>query len=80
MKSKINVTLKASILDPQGSAVKHAVENLGFNNVNSVRIGKYIEVEINTSDKKIAEEMTKKMCEKLLVNEVIETYSFQIEA
>jgi len=79
MKSKINVTLKSSILDPQGTAVEHAIEALGYNGVGSVRIGKYIEVEFDSSDKSAVEAQTKELCEKLLTNTVIETYSFEVE-
>jgi phosphoribosylformylglycinamidine synthase len=80
MKSKIQVTLKESILDPQGQAVHHALDKLGFNKIQSVRIGKYIEIESSLKDKVELERQTKEMCEKLLINEVIESYTFSVEA
>lgn len=79
MKSKIKIMLKESVLDPQGTTVKHALENLGFGDVNDVRIGKYIEVDLKTDDKAQAEAETKEMCDKLLANLVIESYEFEVE-
>jgi phosphoribosylformylglycinamidine synthase len=74
--AKIHVTLKASVLDPQGSAVTKSLHALGYDEVEDVRIGKFLEVKVNTHDTKAAEERITEMCEKLLVNTVIETYSF----
>ncbi|MFC4766911.1 phosphoribosylformylglycinamidine synthase subunit PurS [Effusibacillus consociatus] len=74
--AKIHVTLKASVLDPQGSAVTKSLHALGYDEVEDVRIGKFLEVKVNTTDKKVAEERITEMCEKLLVNTVIETYTF----
>ncbi len=79
MKARINVTLKQGVLDPQGKAVGHALENLGFKNVSNVRIGKYVELELNSPTKTKAKEEVKEMCEKLLANTVIESYRFEIE-
>jgi phosphoribosylformylglycinamidine synthase len=79
MKSKIQITLKESILDPQGKTVQHALENLGYFDVTGVRIGKYIELNLKTHDRKKAEKETIEMCEKLLANLVIESYHFEIE-
>ena len=76
MLAKIHVTLKASVLDPQGAAVTKSLHALGYDEVQDVRIGKYLEVKIDTADKAIAEERVTEMCEKLLANTVIEKYEF----
>ncbi|MDO6354824.1 MULTISPECIES: phosphoribosylformylglycinamidine synthase subunit PurS [unclassified Caloramator] len=78
MKALIDVTLKESILDPQGAAVKEGLLKLGYH-VEGVRIGKHIEVELKDMDIKEAEGIIKDMCEKLLINPVIETYTFRFE-
>jgi phosphoribosylformylglycinamidine synthase subunit PurS len=74
MKTRIFVTLKPGVLDPQGKAIHHALEGLGFSGVNDVRQGKMIELDLadSVSDADIAA-----MCEKLLANTVIE--NFRIE-
>ena len=74
MKARIFVTLKPGVLDPQGKAIHHALEGLGFNGVNEVRAGKLIELDLadGTADSDIEE-----MCRKLLANTVIE--NFRIE-
>tara|TARA_B100000678_G_scaffold278725_1_gene273758 strand:- start:353 stop:586 length:234 start_codon:yes stop_codon:yes gene_type:complete len=71
MKKRIFVTLKPGVLDPQGRAVHHALDGLGFDGVNDVRIGRLIELDLadDVPDEKIGE-----MCEKLLANMVIENY------
>ena len=74
MKIKIIVTLKESVLDPQGTVVKQALNGMGFNNVNDVRQGKFFEININEKDQKKAEEKIDDMCKKLLANLVIEDY------
>ena len=66
MKAKIHVTLKQGILDPQGKAIEHALDSLGFKNAGNVRVGKYMEVDVNETDKAKAEAQVKQMCEKLL--------------
>ncbi len=78
MKAKVYVTLKKSVLDPQGKAVQHALGSIGFREVKDVRVGKYIELELNGMDKTQAETKIKNMCEKLLANTVIEEYRFEI--
>lgn len=80
MKAKIYITLKNGVLDPQGKAIQGALGHLGFDGVNGVRQGKFIEVDIAESDKKKAEAAVKNMCEKLLANTVIENYRFELEA
>ena len=74
MKIKVIVTLKESVLDPQGTVVKQALNGMGFNNVNDVRQGKFFEININEKDQKKAEEKIDDMCKKLLANLVIEDY------
>ena len=78
MKAKVFVTLKKSVLDPQGKAVQHALASLGFSEVKDVRMGKYIELELNGMDKAPAEQKIRQMCEKLLANTVIEEYKFEL--
>lgn len=78
MEAKIYVTLKEGVLDPQGKAVKHSLETLGFNDTTDVRIGKYIVMKLKEMPKKNAEEKVRNMCEKLLANTVIESYRFEI--
>ena len=78
MKAKVYVTLKKSVLDPQGKTVQHALSSLGFNEVKDVRMGKYIELELGTIDKTEAEKKIKSMCEKLLANTVIEDFRYEL--
>ena len=79
MKIAVNVHLKSGVLDPQGKAVLHALEALGFNNVKNVRVGKQILIDINTDNKEKAIEEAKKMSEKLLANPVIENYEIEVK-
>ncbi len=79
MKAKIHVTLKQGILDPQGKAIEHALESLGFKNAANVRVGKYMEVELNENDKAKAEADVKQMCEKLLANTIVEDYRYELQ-
>jgi phosphoribosylformylglycinamidine synthase subunit PurS len=74
MKLRIIVTLKNGVLDPQGKAIHHALEGLGFGGVNDVRAGKLIEMDVagDTSDATLDE-----MCRKLLANTVIENYRIE---
>ena len=78
MKAKIHVTLKQGILDPQGKAIEHALDSLGFRNAANVRVGKYMELDLQETDKAKAEVEVKSMCEKLLANTIIEEYRFEI--
>ncbi|MFX3636345.1 MAG: phosphoribosylformylglycinamidine synthase subunit PurS [Candidatus Pristimantibacillus sp.] len=79
MKATIYVTIKENVLDPQGTAVQGALHTMGFNDVAKVRIGKYLEVTLDTNDRAAAEEQVKAMCEKLLANTVVEDYRFELE-
>jgi phosphoribosylformylglycinamidine synthase len=74
MKVRIFVSLKPGVLDPQGRAVHHALEGLGFGGIEAVRVGRLIEMDVaeGTSD-----EALKEMCEKLLANTVIENYRIE---
>ncbi|TCP52365.1 phosphoribosylformylglycinamidine synthase [Tumebacillus sp. BK434] len=76
--ARIHVTLKQSVLDPQGTAVTKSLHALGYSEVNDVRIGKFLELKINTTDKATAEARVTEMCEKLLANTVIEKYEFEL--
>lgn len=79
MKAKIKVVLKRNILDPQGKAVLHAINDLKYSDVKDVRIGKYIEIEFNETDKKAVLEETEEICKKLLANPIMEYYNYEIE-
>ena len=77
--AKIYITLKESVLDPQGQTVKRSLESMGENEVEDVRIGKYIELKIKAISIDDAKADAKRIIEKLLVNPVIESYRFDIE-
>jgi len=79
VKAKIHVTLKQGILDPQGKAIEHALDSLGFKNVANVRVGKYMELDLDQSDMAKAEAEVKGMCEKLLANTIIEEYRYELQ-
>jgi phosphoribosylformylglycinamidine synthase subunit PurS len=74
MKARVVVTLKKSVLDPQGLAVGRALGSLGFNEVKDVRLGKIIELDLDARDPAEAKKRVQDMCEKLLANTVIEEY------
>jgi phosphoribosylformylglycinamidine synthase subunit PurS len=78
MKAHVHVTLKPGVLDPQGEAVRHALGTLGFEGVGEVRIGKVIEVDLAETDESTAKAQVGEMCEKLLANTVIETYTVEL--
>jgi len=78
VKVVVNIKLKEGVLDPQGKAVSHALSSLGFSNIEDVRIGKQIVLELNESDKEKAKEEVSKMAEELLANTVIEDYEIEI--
>jgi phosphoribosylformylglycinamidine synthase len=77
-KAIVNVFLKEGVLDPQGKAAHHALDSLGFEGVQDVRIGKQIVLQLDTDDKAKAEAEVKEMCETLLANTVIEDYTIEI--
>ena len=78
MKANVYVTLKEEVLDPQGDAVRRALTTLGFADVKSVRVGKFIELDLGATDPKKAETELRQMAEKLLANPVIEDFRFEI--
>ncbi len=77
-KVKVYVTLRESVLDPQGSAVKSALHSMEYKEVQDVRIGKYMELTIEKSDRDL-EVAVREMCEKLLANTVIEDFSYEVQ-
>jgi phosphoribosylformylglycinamidine synthase len=78
MKARVHVMLKAGVLDPQGEAIRHALGSLGFAGVRGVRQGKVIEIDLDEADRAAAEAAVRAMCEKLLANTVIESYTIEI--
>lgn len=78
MKVRVNIMPKKGVLDPQGEAIKNALLGLGFSEVKEIRQGKLIDIEINESRRSIAEPRVTQMCEKLLANSVIESFSVEI--
>ena len=77
-KVKIYVTLRESVLDPQGSAVMGSLHKMGYSEVEDVRIGKYLELNI-ADDARDVDALVNEMCQKLLTNTVIEDYRFEVE-
>tara|TARA_B100001758_G_scaffold237457_1_gene239571 strand:+ start:238 stop:477 length:240 start_codon:yes stop_codon:yes gene_type:complete len=78
MKARVTVMLKEGVLDPQGEAVKHALNSLKYNKVKSVRQGKVIEIGLDEISEEKANKSIREMCEKLLANTVIESYEIEI--
>ena len=78
-KARITVTLRPAILDPQGKATHHALQNLGFDQISSVRVGKYMELQVFADTEEDAETAARAACEKLLANPIMEDYKVQIE-
>ena len=78
MKARVTIMLKDGVLDPQGEAIKQALTSLEYNNVNSVRQGKVIDLELNESSEEAAIDNIQEMCEKLLANTVIENYKIKL--
>jgi phosphoribosylformylglycinamidine synthase PurS subunit len=74
MKVSIIITLKKDVLDPQGKVIHQTLNDMGFNDINEIRQGKYFEIDTKENDKKKAEEKVEEMCKKLLANLVIENY------
>lgn len=74
----IYVTLRPSVLDPAGTAVESGVKNMGYHNVEGVRIGKYVELNITSGTKEEAREQLDRICDQLLANPVIENYRFEL--
>lgn len=78
MKARVHVMLKTGVLDPQGEAVRHALGQMGFEGVEGVRQGKVIELDLAETERAAAEQAVTEMCEKLLANTVIESYSVEL--
>ena len=78
-RSTVRITLRKSILDPQGKAVEHAIATLGIAAVNNVRMGKVIEFNIDQQSETEAKKTTEEVCRKLLANPVMEDYQFEIQ-
>ena len=77
-KALVNVTLRKYILDPKGKAAREALHNLGYTTIDDVRIGKFIEINIEASSEKEAETIAADACSKLLANQVMEDFTIQI--
>ena len=79
MKAKIIVMPKKTVLDPQGKAVKHALESMNLSGIKDVRIGKFMEIELEGGNKTELQKKIDEACHKLLSNPVIEEYTFEIQ-
>ncbi len=79
MKANVYVTLKEEVLDPQGEAVRRALDSLGFAGVKNVRVGKLIQIELAASTPSDAEPKLRAMCEKLLANPIVEDFAFELK-
>ena len=80
MKVRIHITLKNGVLDPQGKAISNALGSLGFDGIDDVRQGKFIELDIAETDEARARDSVDAMCRKLLANTVIEDYRIDLDA
>ncbi len=78
MLAQIHVTFKEGVLDPQGKTVHHALNDLGYEEVLDVNIGKYLEIKLDSASEEEAEIRVREMCERLLANTVIESFRFNI--
>ena len=78
--AQIYVTLRPSVLDPAGTAVKTGVEHLGIDGIDQVRIGKYVELDVAAGGEKEARQKLDQICDQLLANPVIENYRFELSA
>ena len=76
--ARIYVTLRSSVLDPAGTAVESGLRQMGYTEVESIRIGKYIEMQLTATDEEQAKEHLDQMCDRLLANTVIENYRFEL--
>ena len=74
MKFAVTITLKKDVLDPQGKVVGQTLKNIGIKNLNSIRQGKFFEIDMDEKDSVKAEGQVKEMCEKLLANQIIEDF------
>lgn len=80
MKAKVYVNLKPSVLDPQGKAIQHSVELLGFSGISDIRQGKYFEIALDGLNQSQAQESVERMAREVLSNPIIEEYRVEIES
>ena len=78
MKARVHVTLKNGVLDPQGKAIGHSLNRLGFPEVGDVRQGKYIEIDLADTDPAAAKSRVEQMCQRLLANTIVEDYKVEL--
>ncbi|MCF7807231.1 MAG: phosphoribosylformylglycinamidine synthase subunit PurS [Candidatus Marinimicrobia bacterium] len=78
MRAIVTVMLKKGIFDPQGRAVHNGLESIGFEGVKQVRVGKQLEIDLNLTDRAEAKKMVDEMCDKMLANPVVESFSYEI--
>ena len=78
MKARIQITLKHGVLDPQGKAIENALASLGFQGIDEVRQGKYVEVDLAETNEGRAREQVERICKDLLANTVIENYAYEL--
>lgn len=78
MRARVFVTLKAGVLDPAGKAVEKSLHTLGFPEVSGVRLGKYVELEVDAKDAAVAKQRVEEMCKKLLANTVVENFKVEV--
>lgn len=79
MQIRINIALKKAVLDIQGKAIEASLDkNLGYSQISNVRQGKFVDIEINETDQEKIQTIVDDICDKLLVNKIIEDYSYQI--
>lgn len=79
MRAKVFVTLKPGVLDPAGKAVEKSLHTLGFPEANGVRLGKYVELQLEETDRARAKARVEEMCKKLLANTVVENFRVEVE-
>ena len=80
MKVRVHITLRPGVLDPQGTAIAHALTALGFDGVDKVRQGKYLELDLAETNPDAARAHAEAMCQRLLANPVIEDYAIEVES
>ena len=80
LEAEIYVTLKETVSDPQGLAIKHALSSLKYDNVKEVRVGKLIKIKLDSENEEDAKVILEDMCKKLLANPIIEDYSFKLKS
>ena len=77
--ARVYITLKPTVNDPEGLTVRGGLHSLGFDSVEEVRAGKYLEIKIEEADRKVAEQQVTEMCQKLLANPIIEDFRFELD-